>query len=165
MLPRAPPPSRSRSPAASDASHTLPDTCRTAARCFANFRRWLFERPLFAPSPECFSPLAPFLSRLAASGELTARHLYNTKAVGAWVAHGFTDAWAVAAPLASPMWSFCTSCGGWATLQLWQRYEFSRELTHLREVWPLLRGSALFYAERLLHRPARDTLQRQLTPA
>ena len=65
------------------------------------------------------------------------------------MAHGFTDAWASAAPLAPPMWSLCTSCGGWAALQLWQRFEFSRHAAHLREAWPVLRGAALFFADAL----------------
>jgi hypothetical protein len=56
-----------------------------------------------------------------------------------------TDAWASAAPLAPPMWSLCPSCGAWAALTLWQRFEFSRELPHLREAWPLLRGTGLFF--------------------
>ena len=40
-----------------------------------------------------------------------ARGYYGAKAAGAWTAHGFTDAWASAAPLAPPMWSLCAlSC-------------------------------------------------------
>ena len=54
------------------------------------------------------------------------------------------------------MWALCASCGGWAALQLWQRFEFSRKAADLREAWPLLRGSALFFEEALLRRRARS---------
>ena len=101
---------------------------------------------------ETLAPLAPFLTRLAHSGAHVARHLYRANAKGAWMSHGFTDAWASAAPLAPPMWALCASCGGWAALQLWQRFEFSREATDLRSAWPLLRGSAAFFEGALLHR-------------
>lgn len=99
---------------------------------------------------ESVEPLGPFLTRLAASGEQVAKHVYGSRSKGAWMAHGFTDAWASAAPLAPPMWSLCITCGGWAALQLWQRFEFSRREAHLDVAWPLLRGSALFFADRLL---------------
>ena len=32
------------------------------------------------------------------------------------------------------MWSLCASCGAWAALQLWQRFEFSREVVDLRNI-------------------------------
>ena len=108
---------------------------------------------------DCISPLAPFLERLAASGAHAARHLYGSRADGAWMAHGFTDAWASAAPLAPPLWSLCASCGGWAALQLWQQFEFSREASDLRKAWPLLRGSAAFFESALLHRRAGGALR------
>ena len=101
---------------------------------------------------ETLAPLAPFLARLAKSGAHVATHMYNVHEPGAWMAHGFTDAWASAAPLAPPMWALCASCGGWAALQLWQRFEFSREVADLHAAWPLLRGSAAFFASALLRR-------------
>ena len=87
---------------------------------------------------ECYAPLAPFLSRLAITGTHVATQLYGTRAPGAWMAHGFTDAWASAAPLAPPMWSLCASCGAWAALQLYERFEFTREAAHLEEECPHL---------------------------
>jgi alpha-L-fucosidase 2 len=46
----------------------------------------------------------------------------------------------------------CVTCGGWAALQLWQRYEFSGAPADLEEAWPLLRGSALYFEDMLLRR-------------
>jgi alpha-L-fucosidase 2 len=97
----------------------------------------------------CAAPLAPFLARVAASGEAVARQLYGSAVAGAWMAHGFTDGWASAAPLAPPLWSLCTSCGAWASLQLFERFEYTAEASHLLEAWPLLRGAALFAEEGL----------------
>ena len=48
--------------------------------------------------PEAAAPLADFLVRLAQAGRRVARLYYGAEP-GAWVAHGFTDAWASAAPL------------------------------------------------------------------
>ena len=103
---------------------------------------------------DCYGPLQPLLSRLSQRGAQAAKHLYGVDAEGAWMAHGFTDAWASAAPLASPMWAHCVSCGAWAALQLWQRYEFSIESDDLRGAWQLLKGAALFFEGALLRRHA-----------
>ena len=57
---------------------------------------------------ESVEPLGPFLTRLAASGEQVAKHVYGARSKGAWMAHGFTDAWASAAPLAPPCGRFAS---------------------------------------------------------
>ena len=75
--------------------------------------------------PDSAAPLLPFLRRLAASGRHVARGYYGVTAAGAWAAHGFTDAWASAAPHGAPIWAMCTSCGAWAALALWEVYRFS----------------------------------------
>ena len=49
--------------------------------------------------PEAAAPLADFLVRLAQAGRRVARLYYGAEP-GAWVAHGFTDAWASAPPSA-----------------------------------------------------------------
>ena len=77
------------------------------------------------------TPLAPFLRRLAASGARVARGFYGSSVDGAWLAYGFTDGWASAAPLAPPAWSFCLSCGAWAALALWETYRFSQSAADL----------------------------------
>lgn len=140
----------------------------------------LYALPLRAALSECL--------RLACTD--------NATTPGAWMAHGFTDAWASAAPLAPPMWSLyagqlehtrsanhstaapyclhphpavarrrrCLTCGGWAALQLWQRYDFTRQAEHLREVWPLLSGSAAFFADMLSQpSPSRPSLSGSLS--
>ena len=68
--------------------------------------------------PEAAAPLAGFLLRLAQSGRRVARLYYGAAERGAWVAHGFTDAWASAAPLGPPAWALCVVCGAWAVLTL-----------------------------------------------
>ena len=65
--------------------------------------------------PEAAAPLADFLVRLAQAGRRVARLYYGAEP-GAWVAHGFTDAWASAAPLGPPAWALCVVCGAWTAL-------------------------------------------------
>ena len=100
--------------------------------------------------------LRPFLARLAASGEVAARSYYGVEGGGEggapWVAHGFVDAWALAAPLGPPMWSYCVTCGAWAALLLWESFEFSRSAKELRALWPLLHGATAFFLALLRQR-------------
>ena len=82
--------------------------------------------------PEAAVPLAGFLRRLAQSGQRVARLYYGATQRGAWVAHGFTDAWARAAPLGPPAWALCVVCGAWAALSLWAAFEYTREVARRR---------------------------------
>ena len=102
--------------------------------------------------PEAAAPLAAFLVRLAQSGRRVARLYYGAAERGAWVAHGFTDAWASAAPLGPPAWALCVVCGAWAALSLWAAFEYTREAWLLDAAYPLLRDAALFFEGQL--RPA-----------
>ncbi|KAG8461774.1 hypothetical protein KFE25_001392 [Diacronema lutheri] len=113
--------------------------------------------------PEVHPTLLRWLSdHLARSGARVAAGLYGCEADGAdgdggggggggrapaplraWVAHGFTDAWARATPLGETVWSLCAACGGWLALALWEAHRFGEgDATELRAAYPALAGAA-----------------------
>jgi alpha-L-fucosidase 2 len=99
---------------------------------------------------ECAEPLIRFVRDLAITGERTAREMYGARG---WVAHHNTDIWHATAPIdfaAAGMWP---TGGAWLCTHLWEHYDYTRDLSYLRSVYPLLVGSARFFLDTLLTDP------------
>jgi alpha-L-fucosidase 2 len=105
---------------------------------------------------ECHEPLLQFLSNLAATGRVTARHFYGC---GGWCAHHNSDIWALSNPVGdlgqgSPVWANWPMGGAWLSLHLWERYAFGGDVAWLRTTgYPLMKGSAEFLMDWLVEGP------------
>jgi len=96
--------------------------------------------------PECHEPLLEHIEVVARHGARVARELYGCDG---WMAHHNTDVWgqalAVGAGQGAACWADWWMGGVWISRHLWEHFEFSGDLTFLRErAWPLLRGAAAF---------------------
>ena len=69
-------------------------------------------------------PLGPFIKSLAQVGRNAAQRMYNCSG-DAWVAHGSTDHSLDGGLRADSHWVFCSTCGLWAALQLFENLLFS----------------------------------------
>ena len=69
-------------------------------------------------------PLGPFIKSLAQVGRNAAQRMYNCSG-DAWVAHGNTDHSLDGGLRADSHWVFCSTCGLWAALQLFENLLFS----------------------------------------
>jgi alpha-L-fucosidase 2 len=105
--------------------------------------------------PECVAPLVEMVRDLAVSGARTARKMYGARG---WVCHHNTDLWRATAPIDGAQWGLWPMGGAWLATHLWDHYDFARDLTYLRSVYPLMRGAALFFLDTLQDDPATGAL-------
>lgn len=100
---------------------------------------------------ECQEPLFGLLDLLAETGQETAQRMYGARG---WVAHTVTNAWGYTAPGSGAGWGMNVTGGAWLALQLWERFEYTRNLEFLRDrAYPVLRGAAEFLLDYLVHDP------------
>ncbi|MBI9116120.1 glycosyl hydrolase family 95 catalytic domain-containing protein, partial [Sanguibacter suaedae] len=106
---------------------------------------------------ECHEPLLRWLTR-AAQGPAreAARHLYGADG---WVLHHNSDAWGHAATVGAGdgdvSWAWWPLGGVWLARHLWDHHEFSGDVAHLRDAWPVLASCARFVADWVVADPAR----------
>ena len=100
--------------------------------------------------PETHEPLFKMLKELSVSGQETASKLYGADG---WVAHHNTDLWRVTSPIdfaAAGMWP---TGGAWLCQHLWEHYLFTGDKKFLKEIYPVLKGSADFFMSSLIEHP------------
>jgi alpha-L-fucosidase 2 len=95
-------------------------------------------------------PLAELVSSLVPHGERTAKAYYNARG---WIAHVITNPWMFTEPGESASWGVSKSGSGWLCNNLWEHYLFSGDKNYLRKIYPVLKGSALFYSDILVREP------------
>jgi alpha-L-fucosidase 2 len=96
---------------------------------------------------ECVEPLLRMTEELAVTGAATAHTMYGARG---WVAHHNTDLWRAAAPIDGPLWGLWPCGGAWLCNTLWDHYDYSRDETTLRRLYPLMRGASLFFLDTLV---------------
>ena len=100
--------------------------------------------------PECLEPLVRMVKELAETGGKVARVHYGARG---WVFHQNTDQWRHAAPMDGPTWGTFSVGGAWLCQHLWEHYLYTRDEKFLRDVYPLLQGSARFFLDTLVEHP------------
>ncbi|PUZ29999.1 alpha-L-fucosidase 2 [Chitinophaga costaii] len=100
--------------------------------------------------PELNLPLADLVQKMVPHGETTAKAYYNA---AGWVAHVITNVWQYTEPGESASWGAAKSGSGWLCDNLWQHYDFTRDTAYLHSIYPVLKGSALFYKSILVRDP------------
>jgi alpha-L-fucosidase 2 len=99
---------------------------------------------------ECHESLFDLVSRLSERGQQVAQDMYGCRG---WVSHHNTDIWADAAP--QDRWipaTYWPLSGAWLSLHFWESYLYSRDVEVLKRAWPIMRGSADFFADFLVER-------------
>jgi alpha-L-fucosidase 2 len=96
---------------------------------------------------ETVDALYNLLLRMQANGQRTAREMYGTEG---FVAHHNTEIWADTQPIDGVPYGIWPMGGAWLTLSLWEHYEYSGDVSYLRErAYPLMRDAALFLLKNL----------------
>lgn len=101
---------------------------------------------------ECHRPLLTMVKELSETGEKMVRERYGMRG---WTAHHNSDLWRHAHPVGGdrqgdPVWAFWPMAGPWLTRHLWEHYEYSLDENYLKEVFPIMKGSALFCLDWLI---------------
>lgn len=104
---------------------------------------------------ECYSPLVQLIASLVEPGRRTASVQYHAKG---WCVHPITNVWGFTAPGEHPGWGMHLGAGGWLCQHLWDHYTFTMDQTYLRQVYPILLESALFYLDWLVTDPVTGKL-------
>lgn len=99
---------------------------------------------------ELHQPLFALIESLQKPGARTARLYYNARG---WVAHVITNPWGFTAPGEGASWGSTTSGSAWLCQHLWDHYLFTRDKAFLKWAYPIMKGSARFYADMLIEEP------------
>lgn len=105
--------------------------------------------------PELDEPLVEFTKGLVESGEETAKSFYGADG---WVAHWGTNPWRYTAPGEDPSWGATNTCGAWLCQHLYNHYLFTQDIDYLKEIYPVLKGSAEFFHSIMVAEPTHGWL-------
>ena len=101
---------------------------------------------------ECHRPLIDMVKDLAENGAKTAQ-IYYPGSKG-WVTHHNVDLWRGTAPVDGARYGMWPVGGAWLCQHLWEHYAFSNgDKEILKEIYPMLKGSAEFLASILVPYP------------
>jgi alpha-L-fucosidase 2 len=99
--------------------------------------------------PETSLILTRFMEELTVPGSVTAREMYGTEG---WTLHHLTDPFGRTG-VADGVWGITPLDGPWMTFPLYRHFEFTKDTSYLRRIYPLLKGSAEFVAGFLVESP------------
>ena len=104
---------------------------------------------------ELNEPLFSYIESMQKNGAQTAKDYYHARG---WVAHVLANAWDFTSPGESASWGATASDSAWLCHNLWEHWEFTGDKKFLREIYPVLRGSAEFYSDMLIEYPTNHWL-------
>lgn len=96
-----------------------------------------------------------FIGSLQEPGARTAKKYYGARG---WVAHVLANPWGFTAPGEGADWGATTTGSAWLCQHLWDHYLFTGDREFLRRAYPLMKGSAQFYADMLIEEPTHHWL-------
>ncbi|HWQ93413.1 MAG TPA: glycoside hydrolase family 95 protein [Clostridia bacterium] len=99
---------------------------------------------------ELHQPLFALIASLQNPGAKTARAYYDARG---WVAHVITNPWGFTSPGEGASWGASNSGSAWLCQHLYDHFLFTGDKEFLRWAYPILKGSARFYADMLIEEP------------
>ena len=102
---------------------------------------------------ECMLPLVDFIHTLVKPGEKTAKSYFGARG---WTASISGNIFGFTTPLESQdmSWNFNPMAGPWLATHIWEYYDYTRDLTFLKETgYELIKSSADFAVDYLWHKP------------
>jgi len=104
---------------------------------------------------ELYEPLLRLTKEVSITGKETAKTMYGSDG---WVLHHNTDIWRITGAVdkaASGMWP---SGGAWLCRQLWEHYLYTGDTAFLKSIYPVMKGSALFFDQIMVKEPVHNWL-------
>jgi alpha-L-fucosidase 2 len=99
---------------------------------------------------ECQEPLYKMIEECSESGAVVAKEHYNCDG---WVLHHNTDIWRGTAPINGSNHGIWVTGGAWLSTHIWEHYQFTQDKEFLKEKYPILKNSALFFTQFLVEDP------------
>jgi alpha-L-fucosidase 2 len=100
--------------------------------------------------PEMHGPFIEMVKDLSVTGAETARAMYGARG---WVLHHNTDIWRIAGVVDKANYGMWPTGGAWVSSHLWQQYLYSGDAAYLADVYPAMKGAALFLLDLLVEEP------------
>ena len=100
--------------------------------------------------PELHRPLIEWTRQQVPSGEKTAKAFYNSRG---WVTHILGNVWEFTAPGEHPSWGATNTSAAWLCEHLYHHYLFAPDTAYLAQVYPVMKGAALFFTDMLVEDP------------
>lgn len=104
---------------------------------------------------EMHEPLIQMVKELSVTGQGTARTVYGARG---WVAHHNTDIWRITGPVDNIFYGIWSMGGAWLSQHLWERYLYNGDKKYLADVYPAIKGAALFFVDDLVEEPTHQWL-------
>lgn len=99
---------------------------------------------------ELHLPMIEWTKQQVTSGEQTAKVFYNARG---WVTHILGNVWEFTAPGEHPSWGATNTSAAWLCEHLFTHYQYTKDKEYLREVYPVMKGAALFFTDMLVRDP------------
>lgn len=99
---------------------------------------------------ELHLPLVEWTKQQVPSGERTAAAFYNSRG---WVTHVIGNVWDFTAPGEHPSWGATNTSAAWLCEHLYMHYLYTLDKEYLRDVYPTMKGAALFFVDMLVQDP------------
>jgi alpha-L-fucosidase 2 len=94
-----------------------------------------------------YNSLAGFMLAMLPAGQNCATSMYGAKG---WAMHHVTDIYGRTSINADPKWGTSPLAGAWMALTLYDHYDFTRDISYLKHVYPIIKGSADFIMDFLV---------------
>lgn len=104
---------------------------------------------------ELHLPMIEWTKQQVASGERTAKVFYNARG---WVTHILGNVWEFTAPGEHPSWGATNTSAAWLCEHLFTHYQYTKDKEYLKEVYPVMKGAALFFTDMLVRDPRNNYL-------
>ncbi|CAL1517721.1 glycoside hydrolase family 95 protein [Chitinophaga sp. MM2321] len=105
--------------------------------------------------PEMHEPLIQMVKELSESGRETAATMYGARG---WMTHHNTDLWRITGPVDDIFWGVWSMGGAWLSQHLWEKYLYNGDKKYLAEIYPVLKGAAMFFVDDLVEEPTHKWL-------
>lgn len=99
---------------------------------------------------EMHEPLIQMVKELSVTGRETALVMYGARG---WLAHHNTDLWRITGPVDNIFWGVWSMGGAWLSQHLWERYLYNGDKKYLADIYPVLKGAAMFFVDDLVEEP------------
>jgi len=99
---------------------------------------------------ELHLPMIEWTKQQVASGERTAKVFYNARG---WVTHILGNVWEFTAPGEHPSWGATNTSAAWLCEHLYEHYLYTKDTNYLQDVYPVMKGAALFFVDMLIEDP------------
>lgn len=99
---------------------------------------------------ELHLPLIEWTKQQVPSGERTAKAFYNARG---WVTHILGNVWEFTAPGEHPSWGATNTSAAWMCEHLYMHYLYTKDKEYLKDVYPAMKGAALFFLDMLVKDP------------